>query len=62
MMLGLVDVSGSTGVPSNVTFTTTAAEFAELGIAVVTCVLLNRPVTSAGVMSNVVNLEFGVWM
>jgi hypothetical protein len=45
-----------------VTNTSTAAEFAELSIAAVTSVLLNKPVTNDGVMSNVVNVEFGVLM
>ena len=54
--------SGATALPSSVTNTLTAAEFAELSIAPVTCVLLNKPVTNDGVMSNVVNDEFGVLM
>src|SRR5215831_3719443 len=61
-MLGLVLVEGITGFPSMVTLTTTAAEFAEVGILDVTVVLLNSPVTMEGVISNVVNLEAGVWM
>jgi len=60
MTPGLVDVAGETGFPSSVTFTTTAAEFADVGMSWVIAVLLNNPVTRDGVISNVVYCEFGV--
>src|SRR2546421_10222922 len=62
MTLGELAVAGATGLPSSVTVTSTAAEFADVSMAGVTSVLLNKPVTSDGVISSVVNCEFGVLM
>ena len=62
MMLGVAVVAGATGLPSRVTATFTAAETAELCMSCVTAVFVNKPVTSEGVMSRVVNCEFGVLM
>lgn len=60
MTFGEPVVAGATGLPSSVTFTTSAAEFAEVGMSCVIAVLLNNPVTSGGVMSKVVNCGLGV--
>src|SRR5437868_9421715 len=56
----VVCTSGATAFPSSVTNTLTAAEFADVSCACDTCVLLNKPVTSEGVISKLVPWPFGV--